>query len=92
MSYSITDVQILVVDTGEFVGCGAILARTSCSTTFPLRTYRGNSVLLTWQEQQSPHSTDTFTISVPDHIDRTRSAWMEMVVFAPGQAGAKLVQ
>jgi hypothetical protein len=88
----VTDVQILVPQTGDFVGCGTILPNSSCSTTFPLRNYQGNAVNVSWKEQGRMHTTDDFVIKIPAALDTTKPARILVLIFAIGQAGAKLVQ
>ena len=88
----VTDVQILVPQTGDFVGCGTILANTSCSTTFPGRTYQGNPVKVSWKEQGQNHATNDFVIKPPAALDTSKPTRILVLIFAPGQAGAKLVQ
>jgi len=92
LDMTVTDVQILVAATGDFVGCGAILRNTACSTSFPGRQYERKPVQVTWKEQGQAHATPNFVIEPPANLDFTRPVWIEVVIFAPGQAGAKLVQ
>ena len=92
LALPVTSVQLLVPSTGNFVGCGNIMARSACSTTFPNRDYVANAVVITWQEYGQPHSTGEFVIRIPDTVDRSRPARLEVVIFNRGQAGAKLMQ
>lgn len=92
LSFSVTDVQILVALSGDFVSCGTILRKTSCSTSFPGREYQGSPVEVTWKEQGQANTTGNFVIDPPASADSGHPWWIEVVIFAPGQAGAKLVQ
>ena len=92
LPFSVTDVQLLVPASGNFVGCGNILARSQCSTTFPERNYQANAVVITWKERGQSHSTGEFVIKIPEKFDLNRSARLEVIIFNMGQAGAKLVQ
>ena len=92
LRYAVSDVQILVPSTGAFVGCGTILGGTSCSTSFPGRAYRRNAVQVTWKERGQPFSTGDFDIDVPHERSASQQYWIQVVIFAPGQAGAKLVK
>jgi len=92
LSITITDVQVLVPATGNFVSCGAILRHTACSTSFPGRQYKHTPVQVTWKEQGQAQATGNFVIDPPASLDPSRQLWMEVVIFAPGQAGAKLAQ
>lgn len=92
LSITVTDVQILVPLTGNFVSCGTILRQTACSTSFPGRQYERTPVQVSWKEQGQAHTTGDFVIEPPENPDPARSMWIEVVIFAPGQAGAKFVQ
>ena len=92
LAYQVTEVQLLVPSTGNFVGCGNIMARTQCSTTFPNRDYFANEVVVSWKEYGQPQTSKPFVIRVPDHLERGRPALLEVIIFSKGQAGAKLVQ
>lgn len=89
---TVTDVQILVPLTGNFVSCGTIVRHTSCSTSFPGRQYERSPVQVSWKEQGQAHATGNFVIQPPANLDLARPMWIEVVIFAPGQAGAKMVQ
>lgn len=92
LAYGITEVQILVVDTGAFVACGNIVAQSACATTFPLRQYHQNKIRIDWKERGQAHSTDDVVLEFPAALDLQRPAWIDVEVFASGQAGARLIQ
>ena len=46
---TVYDVMVLVPATGGFVSCGQVLARTSCSTSFPQTEYLGYPVKVSWR-------------------------------------------
>ncbi len=92
LAFPVTDVQLLVPASGNFVGCGNIMARSQCSTTFPERDYHANAVVISWKERGQPHSTGEFVIKIPEKFDFSRPARLEVVIFNLGQAGAKLIQ
>ena len=90
--YPVTDVMVEVPATGGFAGCGNIIQRTGCKTSFPARDYRGNPVVVSWKEHGTPHQTDPFVVKLPDNAVPGDVFWLEVVVFSAGQAGARLVQ
>lgn len=92
LRYPVTDVMIEVPATGEFAGCGNVLPRTSCSNAFPGVDYRSNAVIVRWREHGVGHSTGEFVIEIPDHARPGEPAVVEVIIFAPGEAGARLVQ
>ena len=92
LAYGVTDVMIEVPATGAFAGCGNILARSRCRTTFQDVDYRSNEVLVRWREHGQQQQTGEFTIDVPSTLIPGIPSWIEVVIFGPGQAGARLVQ
>lgn len=92
LAFPVTEVQLLVPSTGNFVGCGNIMGRSACSTKFPSRDYYANEVVISWKEYGQPHSTGPFVIKIPDGVEQNRPAQLEVIIFNMGQAGAKLVQ
>lgn len=92
LPYPVTDVMIEVPATGAFAGCGNLLPRTACSNAFEGVDYRSNAVAIRWKERGRDHSTGEFVIDVPADLQPGRPAVVEVVIFAPGEAGARLVQ
>ena len=92
LPYVVTDVMVEVPATGGFAGCGNIIQRTECRTSFPARDYKRNPILVSWKERGSPHQTDEFVVDLPAGAQPGDVVWLEVIVFAPGQAGARLVQ
>lgn len=92
LAYPVTDVMIEVPDTGAFAGCGNVLPRTACANAFPGVDNRSNAVLVRWREHGAAHSTGEFVIEIPDTLRPGEAAVMEVVIFAPGEAGARLIQ
>lgn len=92
LAYVVRDVMVEVPATGRFAGCGNILPRTRCQTSFPSQRYAGNEILLTWAERGEPRSTEPFTVEPPPGAPVGAAFWLVVEVFAPGQAGARLVQ
>lgn len=64
----LTEVRLLVVQTGESVVCGYIPPGRSCSTRFPLRRYQGNSIQVLWDRAGNPRGTPPFFVPVPDPV------------------------
>lgn len=89
--YPVTDVMVEVPATGGFAGCGNILGRSQCSTSFPAADYKQNAIVVSWKEYGEPHRTAEFVVQIPAGMEPGSVAWLEVIVFASGQAGAKLV-
>lgn len=92
LAYPVTDVMIEVPATGAFAGCGNLLPRTACSNAFEGVDYRSNAVLIRWKERGAEHSTGEFVIEIPADLRSGAPAVVEVVIFAPGEAGARLMQ
>lgn len=91
LAYPVSDVRVLVSATGEFVACSQIMGGTACQTSFPLRSYRGNAMRVTWNEHGEPQVLDDFVLKAPDWLAPGKPAWLQIVIFAPGDAGARLL-
>jgi hypothetical protein len=92
LAYPVTDVLIEVPASGAFAGCGNLLPRTACSNAFEGVDYRSSAVVIRWRERGQDHSTGEFVIEIPADMQPDRPALVEVLIFAPGEAGARLVQ
>ncbi len=92
LAYPVTDVMIEVPATGAFAGCGNLLPRSGCSNAFEGVDYRSTAVVIRWKERGAAHSTGEFVIKIPADLQPGRPAVVEVVITAPGEAGARLVQ
>lgn len=92
LAYPVTDVMIEVPATGAFAGCGNVLPRTACANAFPGVDYHSNAVVVRWRERGIAHSTGEFVTEIPDTLKPDEAAVVEVVIFAPGEAGARLIQ
>ena len=91
LPYTVTDVMIRVPETGGFAGCGNILARSRCNNRFEEIDYRANEVVISWRERGQPHQTGPFRIDLPADAATQRTYRVQVVIYSPGQAGARLV-
>jgi uncharacterized protein YceK len=92
LMYGVTDVMINVPATGAFAGCGNIMSRSECRISFEAVDYSGHPVAVSWKEYGEPQQTDEFLLETGSDIDPGRAAWLEVIIFARGQAGANLIQ
>ena len=65
LAYPVSEVRVLVSATGEFVTCSQVMGGTACQTSFPLRSYRGNAMRVTWVEHGEPQVLDDFVLKAP---------------------------
>lgn len=91
LKQGVTEARILVLQSGNFVSCGNILPGTVCSTSFPGRAYEGGQLRITWKERGVAKATPDFVLKTKAFSGLGKALWIEVVIFAPGQAGAKLV-
>jgi hypothetical protein len=89
---TVTEVQLLVTRTGEFISCGNIAMRGQCSTTFPLRQYQGNQIEIRWKQGSSEWSTGEFVVEANERIDPSRPAIVQVILNSQGLAPTELVQ
>jgi hypothetical protein len=92
LAFPVTDVMVRVPATGAFAGCGNVMARSSCQTSFEAVDYEANALVISWSEYGQPHQTGEFVIKLSEQLDSNRPAWLEVRIFAMGQAGAQLIQ
>lgn len=92
LAFPVTDVMIHVPATGRFAGCGNVLPGTECNTSFELVDYTYQQLVVSWKEYGQPHQTGAFKVDIPGQLDPERPAWLEVIIFAMGQAGARLIQ
>jgi hypothetical protein len=58
--------KLSVSKTHGLVACGVILPRKECSTTFPVRQYQGNSIIVSWEQAGRTWSSGEFYVQLPD--------------------------
>ena len=92
MPFPVTDVMINIPATGMFAGCGNIMQHSECRTSFEVVNYAGNALVVSWKEYSKPHKTAEFVMEVPENLVAGKPAWLEVVIFAMGQAGARFIQ
>ena len=88
----LSEVILLVVQTGEFISCGNIPMRGECSTTFPLRQYQGNDVEIRWKEGGREWSTGEFVVDPGAETDPAYPALVRVIITPAGTAVTELVQ
>lgn len=90
LPYPVTDVMIRVPATGGFAGCGNILPRSQCTNRFENIDYRSDAVVITWKERGQPQETGEFRITRPEAAEPAAAFRLQVILFAPGEAGARL--
>lgn len=91
LPYPVTDVMIRIPATGGFAGCGVILPRSGCVNRFENFDYRDHEVSISWSERGQAHKTAEFRIERAKQINPEAVYRVQVIVFAPGEAGARLV-
>lgn len=92
LPFPITDVMINIPSTGGFAGCGNVMPRSVCRTSFEKVDYTANALVVSWKEYGTSHQTGEVVLELPGDLDPVKPVWLEVVVFAMGQAGARFVQ
>ena len=60
--YPIENVRLSVQKTSGFASCSKILPQAACFTTFPVRKYQGNPVIISWEQNGKPWSTGEIAV------------------------------
>ncbi|MEJ2385162.1 MAG: hypothetical protein P8Y54_12330 [Xanthomonadales bacterium] len=91
LAYPVHDTMIEVPATGGYAGCGMILRRSACSTSFPAADYRREALVFRWTEYGEPHAITDIVLEPPQDRATAEAYWLEVIIFASGQAGARLI-
>jgi len=59
------EVQLRVPAIRGMVACGYIPGGASCSTTFPVRQYQGNAIVVSWQQRGRQWETRPMVLPLP---------------------------
>ena len=92
LNYTVNDVLVEAPASGRFAGCGNIMPRSDCRTSFQALDYEENPIVVSWKEHGNPMAMDEFQIELPEDAARGDSYWLEVVIYAPGLAGARFTQ
>ena len=57
--------KLSVTTTRGLVACGVVLPGKECSTTFPVRQYQGNPIIVTWEHAGQTWSSGEFYVQLP---------------------------
>jgi len=57
--------KLSVTTTRGLVACGVILPGKECSTTFPVRQYQGNPIIVTWEQAGHSWSSGEIYVQLP---------------------------
>jgi hypothetical protein len=91
-SMAVSEVSLRIEATHELVTCGFIPVRGECSTTFPERAYRGNSVRLIWTQGERTFFSAPFVIAPPAAPIAGKPATATVTIRDGGAYAAQLVQ
>jgi len=61
----IQNAKLSVTTTRGLVACGVILPGKECSTTFPVRQYQGNPIIVTWEQADQTWSSGEIYVKLP---------------------------
>lgn len=87
----VTDVILEVENAKEIVSVSPILAGSYFSTSFPLRTYQGNRISVTWNQGAQTVSSGKFRVAIPEGTDREKPVVAEILIFPGGGISAQTV-
>ena len=65
----VSDMRIWVQKTKTFAVCSYMPPKGQCSTTFPVRQYKGNSVTVTWKQNEKSWSKKDFYVDAPINLN-----------------------
>ena len=88
----VENVKLVVEKTRKVVSCGYILAGKDFSTTFPIRTYQGNSIRMSWVHQGKLWKTEDFYAEIPEKLIPDKPATVLITIGNQGFVTAQFVQ
>jgi len=96
MFYNNTDTPIhnaklSVTTTRGLVACGVVLPGKECSTTFPVRHYNGDPVMVTWEHAGQTWSSGEVGVALPDGPVAATPTTAVITLGEQGAINAKLV-
>ena len=87
----VTAIRLLVPATNNFVSCGFISPGGHCASSFPEVDYTGNPFVVEWTQGGADWSTGEITLQPGETLIQAGVARVQVVVMAPGSAGARFV-
>ena len=91
-STPVKNVEIRVKKTGAKVSCSYIPAGKECSTTFPAKTYQGNSIMVSWEQEGRTWSSGEFLLQLPENLMADKSTMAVVNIGERGSVSAWLDQ
>jgi len=87
----IHNAKLSVTTTHGLVACGLILPGKECSTTFPVRQYQGNPIIVSWEHNGRAWSSGEFRVPVQDDSIAGTASIAVILLGEQGEYNAKLV-
>ena len=88
---TIHNAKLSVTTTRGLVACGVILPRKACSTTFPVRQYQGNPIIVSWEQAGRVWSSGEFYVQLPAASSAATPSIAVITLGAQGMVKATLV-
>jgi hypothetical protein len=83
--------KLSVTTTRGLVACGVILPGKECSTTFPVRQYQGNPIIVTWEQVGQTWSSGEIYVQLPPASAAAAPTIAVVTLGVDGAIDAKLV-
>ena len=88
---AIHDVALRVGATREVVKCGVIAAKNICSTSFPVRRYQGNSVVISWTHAGSAFNSGDMVIEPGENLNSDVPVQVLVKIMPNGRLNAAMI-
>jgi hypothetical protein len=85
-------VKVQVKKTGATVSCSYIPAGKECSTTFPAKTYQGNPITVSREQNGRVWSPREFLVRLPENLIADRATIAVVSIGENGSVWARLDQ
>ena len=91
-STPVKNVEVRVKKTGAKVSCSYVPAGKECSTTFPSKTYQGNPITVSWEQEWRVWSPREFLVQLPENLIADKSTMAVVNIGEHGSISARLDQ
>lgn len=90
--HPIGDVRLHVERIKGFASCSRILPKSICSTTFPVREYQGNPVIISWNQNGKTWTTGEIAVKLPEGASRDKPLFCVVEIGNQGSHSVSLAQ
>lgn len=89
---ALKNISLKVAANHKFISCGYIAIRGECSTTFPIKEYQGNSISLSWDQDNQQHHYDNLYVDQTSIVNFIDPAQVVITIYENSKPTAVFIQ